>query len=242
MPPASSGVLGLLTLDVDPGAPLEAGGMLAPLFTGLFGAPVLLDAMGGEGVPPQDDAAITIPRSVVGVTALAGTVAGAAVGYLPGISSAIAAVLVLTFVPSTAGPRGFLVTTSGVNTANMIFALFSLVALGSPRTGVLVALDSAGVPLNLPLLLGAVAVASAISFPLVWVLGDRYLQLIGRVDYTQLSVVILAGLGVVAYLFGGSVGVLAFVVAAGLGLLPPRTNSKRVHLMGVLMVPIILGP
>ncbi|MDZ7702606.1 MAG: tripartite tricarboxylate transporter permease [Halobacteriales archaeon] len=237
---ASAG-LGLLTLDVDPGAPLDAGGMLAPLFAGLFGAPVLVDAMGGEGVPPQADALVLLPRSLVGVTALAGTLAGAAVGYLPGISSAIAAVLVLSLVPSTAGPRGFLVTTSGVNTANTIFALYALVALGSPRTGVLVALDAAKVPLNLPLLLGAVAVAAAVSFPLVWVLGDRYLRVVGQVDYTRLSVTVLAGLAVVAYLFGGAVGVAAFVAAAVLGLLPPRFGAKRAHLMGVLMGPIILG-
>lgn len=236
-----SGGLGLLSLDVDPGAPLDAGGMLAPLFAGLFGAPVLLDAMGGEGVPEQADAVILLPRTIVGATALAGTVAGAAVGYLPGVSSAIAAVLVLSLVPSTAGPRGFLVTTSGVNTANTIFALFALVALGSPRTGVLVALDAAQVPLNLPLLLGAVAVAAAISFPLVWVIGDRYLAVIGRLDYTRLSTVVLAGLGIVAYLFGGPVGVLAFVAAAALGLVPPRFGAKRAHLMGVLMGPIILG-
>lgn len=236
-----SGGLGLLLLDVEPEAPLDAGGMLAPLFAGLFGAPVLLDAMGGGGVPPQADPRLRLPRTVVGITALAGTIAGAAVGYLPGISSAVAAVLVLTFVPLTGGPRGFLVTTSGINTANMIFGLFALVALGSPRNGVLVAMDSADVPLNLPLLLGAVFVAAAVCFPLVWVLGDRYLGVIGRVDYNQLSVVILTGLLGVSYLFGGLAGVLAYVSAGLLGLLPPRVNCKRVHLMGVLMVPIILG-
>lgn len=96
-------------------------------------------------------------------------------------------------------------------------------------------------PLNLPLLLGAVAVAAAISFPLVWVIGDRYLAVIGRLDYTRLSTVVLAGLGIVAYLFGGPVGVLAFVAAAALGLVPPRFGAKRAHLMGVLMVPIIMS-
>ena len=237
----ASALLGLATLDVDPGAPLDAGGMLAPLFAGLFGAPVLLDALRGEGVPPQGDAAIALPRSVVAATAVAGTVAGAAVGYLPGVSSAIAAVVVLALVPSTAGPRGFLVTTSGVNTANTIFALFALVALGAPRTGVLVALDAAEVPLNLPLLLVAVAVAAAASFPLVWLVGDRYLRLVGRVDYARLSLAVLAGLAVVAYLFGGGVGVLAFAAAAALGLVPPRLGARRVHLMGVLMGPLIVG-
>ncbi|MFB6361970.1 MAG: tripartite tricarboxylate transporter permease [Halobacteriales archaeon] len=237
----ASAVLGVLTLDLNPGAPLDAGGMLAPLFAGLFGAPVLLEAMGGEGVPPQPDAVIKLPRTVVAGTAFSGTVAGAAVGYLPGVSSAIAATLLLSFVPSTEGPRGFVITTSGVNTANMIFAIFALVALGSPRTGVLVALDSAGVPLNLPLLLGAVGVAAAIAFPLVWVVGDRYMQIVGRLDYTRLSVGVLAGLSVVAFLFGGLLGVGAFAVATVLGLVPARLGAKRAHLMGVLMGPIILG-
>lgn len=45
------------------------------------------------------------------------------------------------------------------------------------------------------------------------------------------------GLAIVAYLFGGTVGVLAFVVAAALGLVPPRFGAKRDHLMG----PIILS-
>jgi len=237
----ASAALGVLMLDLNPGAPLDAGGMLAPLFAGLFGAPVLLEAMGGEGVPPQPDAVIKLPRSVVAATAFSGTVAGAAVGYLPGVSSAIAATLLLSFVPSTAGPRGFVITTSGVNTANMIFALFALVALGSPRTGVLVALDSASVPLNLPLLLGALAIAAAVTFPLVWVVGDRYLLFVGQLDYTRLSVAIVIGLTIVAFLFGGVWGVLAYVAAAVLGLVPPRLGAKRAHLMGVLMGPIILS-
>jgi len=237
----ASGALGLLTLDVTPAAPLDAGGMLAPLFAGLFGAPVLLDAMGGEGLPPQRDSTIAVPRTVVAATAVAGTVAGAAVGYLPGVSSAIAAVLVLSLIPSTAGPRGFLVTTSGVNTANVIFAIFALEALGSPRTGVLVAFDAANVPLNLPLLLAAVGVAAAVSFPLVWVVGDRYLDAVGRIDYTRLSLAVFGGLVVVAFLFGGPLGVLAFAAATGLGLLPARLGCRRAHLMGVLLLPLVLA-
>jgi putative membrane protein len=116
-----SALLGFLTLDIDPAAPLSAGGMLAPLFAGLFGAPVLIDAMDGEGVPPQADPGIAIERRSVALITLAGALAGAAVGYLPGVSSAIAAVIVLAALPASTGDRGFVVATSGVNTANLIF-------------------------------------------------------------------------------------------------------------------------
>jgi len=232
--------LGFLTLDLDPAAPLSAGGMLAPLFAGLFGAPVLIDAMGGEGVPPQADPGIAMERRSVGLIALAGALAGAAVGYLPGVSSAIAAVIVLAALPASTGERGFVVATSGVNTANLIFALFALVALGTPRTGVLVAVNKAEVPLNLPLFLAVVVCAGAVGFVLVVALGDRYLRIVGRVEYTKLSVGVLGGLVVISYLFGGAPGVAAFVAASAIGLLPPRVGARRVHCMGVLMGPLMI--
>jgi len=237
----SSAGLGWLTLDIDPHAPLAVGGMLMPLFAGLFGAPVLIEAINGAGVPEQADAAVTTPRKTIGATALTGTLSGAIVGYLPGISSAVAATVTLPAVPKDDGARGFLVATSGVNTSNTIFALFALVALGAPRTGVLVALDSTGVPLDLPLLLSGVVLAAGVGFVLVPVAGDRYLRTVGRMNYTHLSIVILGLLVALASLFAGFVGVGAFCAAALVGLLPAKFGARRVHLMGVLMGPLILG-
>ncbi|SEQ31836.1 putative membrane protein [Natrinema salaciae] len=114
--------LGALTLDLSVDAPLEAGGVLAPLFAGLFGAPVLIDAMCGGGVPTQDGDAIRTSRRAVAATAVAGALAGAIVGYIPGISAAIAAVAVLAVLPNGASDRGYIVATSGVDTANTVFA------------------------------------------------------------------------------------------------------------------------
>ncbi|WP_255196593.1 tripartite tricarboxylate transporter permease [Halorarius litoreus] len=236
----ASAALGLVTLDLDPAAPLDAGGMLAPLFAGLFGAPVLVDAAFGGGVPPQDDATVALPRRDVGLVAGVGTLSGALVGYLPGVSSAVAATTALLAVPGKLGARGFLVAVSGVNTANTIFALFALVALGHPRTGVLVAVDRTGAPVDLPLLLSTTGIAACAGFLLVLSLGDRYLTLVRGLDYRWLSLVVLSLLVGIAYLFAGGVGVLVFLVAGLLGLLPPRLGTRRVHLMGVLMGPLAI--
>lgn len=236
---AGAAVLGLATLNQGAGL-LDAGGMLAPLFAGLFGAPVLIDAIGGNGVPAQPDAVIQVSRLEVAVTALAGTVAGAIVGYLPGVSSAIAAVVVLAVLPAAGGARGFIVATSGINTANTVFALFALVALGSPRTGVLVALDQTGVPLNLPVLLLAVLFAASIAFILVPLIGDSYLLVVGRINPTYVSAVLLCALAGLAYLFAGEIGVAAYGAGGIIGLIPPRMGARRVHGMGVLIGPLVL--
>lgn len=238
---AASGVLGVATLDLETGGLIGAGGMLAPLFAGLFGAPVLLEAIGGEGVPTQDDATIAMSRPAVGGLALVGTGSGAIVGFVPGVSSAIAATGALLAVPYRYGARGFVVTTSGVNTANAIFALFALQALGSPRTGVLVAVEEAGVPLALPLLLGSVALAAIAGFLLVLTLGDRYLSVVGNLEYTTLSVAVLLLLAGLSAVLAGVVGLVVFVVATLVGLVPQQFGARRATLMGVLLVPLILG-
>jgi putative membrane protein len=237
----ASTALGAVTLDLDPAAPLAAGGMLAPLFAGLFGAPVLVEAVGGAGVPEQGDTTLALPRRATGLVAGIGTLAGAVVGYVPGVSSAVAATVALLAVPGRVGARGFVVAISGVNTANTVFALFALAALGSPRTGVLVAVDRVGAPVSLGLWLPAVGIAACAGFLLVLAVGDRYLAVVGRLDYTRLSAVTLALLVGVAYLFAGFVGVGTFAAATLLGLVPARFGARRVHLMGVLVGPIALG-
>jgi putative membrane protein len=144
-------------------------------------------------------------------------------------------------VPYRFGARGFVVITSGVNTANTIFALLALRALGSPRTGVLVALEESGAPLAFPLLLASVALASAVGFVLVPTVGDRYLSLVGSVAYGKLSVVVLALLAVLSLVLAGPIGIAIFVAATLVGLIPPRCGARRATLMGVLLVPLIAG-
>jgi len=235
----ASGGLGLLTLDASVASALPVADVLVPVFSGLFGAPVLLAAIEGEGVPPQADPAVTTPRRTIAVLATVGTCCGAVVGYLPGVSSAVAATLALGLT-SQRGPRAFVVTTSGVNTATAVFALFALVVFGDPRTGVLVALDRASVPLALPSLLAAVAIAAAVAAILVPVLGDRYLRTVGRLDPARLSVGVLVGLVGLSALFAGPLGVGVFGAATLVGHLPPITGCRRATLMGVLLVPLAL--
>ena len=233
-------VLGWATLDVSFTAPFGSGSMLTPLLTGLFGAPILIDAMGGDGVPPQADAKLTMARRDLGITATAGSVAGAIVGYLPGISAAIASVMALPAVPNRDVDRGFIVATSGANTANTVFALFALVALGTPRTGVMVAIDRTGVPLTVSVLLSAVILAAACGFALVVAVGDRYLETVGQMNYTLVSLFLLGFLALLSFGFTGWFGVLVFCVAAIIGLVPTRFGARRVHLMGVLIGPLLM--
>jgi putative membrane protein len=236
---AASGGLGLLFLDASVSSVLPVADILVALFAGLFGAPVLLAAIEGDGVPAQTGTTVATPRRTVGLLVTVGTLCGAVVGYLPGISSAVAATLALGLT-ADGGPRAFVVTTSGVNTATAVFALFALVALGEPRTGVLVAMERANVPLAVPSLVTAVVLAAGAGALLVPVLGDRYLRTVGRLDPARLSLSVLAALCVLSWVFAGFVGVGAFGAATVVGHIPPSFGTRRATLMGVLLVPLAL--
>ena len=236
----ASGLLGLLTLDLETGGVLPGGDMLLPLLSGLFGVPILILAARGGGIPPQTGTELATDPRTFGNWTLLGATAGAIVAYIPGVSAAVAAVIAFVGLPGEAGDRGFIVTVSGVNTANTVFALFALIALGAPRTGVLVAFEEAKLPPNLPLLLVSILAAAAVAVVLVPTLGDRYFDLVGTVDNRRLSVGVGILLGVLAWVFTGPLGVLVLGVASLIGWIPVRFDSKRVHLMGVLFVPLAI--
>ncbi|QSG05226.1 tripartite tricarboxylate transporter permease [Halapricum desulfuricans] len=237
---AVSAALGFAALDLTVGGVVPVGNTLAPLFSGLFGAPILLDSIGGAGVPPQDEPVVLTTRWLVVGLAVMGALAGAVVGFLPGVSSAIAATMVLLAIPRSRGARGFVVATSGVNTATAIFALVAFVTFGSTRTGVVVAVESVHAPQSLALWLLAIALASLAGFALVILVGDRYLRVVGRLDNTRLSIGVLGLLVVLLWLLSGVVGLGVFLAATVIGLLPPRVGARRVSLMGVLLGPLIL--
>jgi len=237
----ASGGFGIAVLDSNPVGVLPVNDVLLPAFAGLFGVPILLAAARGTGVPEQADASIASTPLAVGHSAIAGASAGGVVGYIPGVSSAIAAVLALASLPGQSGDRGFVVAVSGVNTSNAIFALFALVALGSPRTGVLVAYERASLPLNLPLLLASIVIAGAASAVLVVAVGDYALGVAHHLDNRRVVAGVLGLLVVLAGLFAGSYGLAVIVIGTAIGFVPHATGARRVHLMGILVVPLATG-
>ncbi|MFW5939921.1 MAG: tripartite tricarboxylate transporter permease [Halolamina sp.] len=232
--------LGAAVLGLSLSGPI-AGGVLAPLFGGLFGAPVLLDALHGGGVPEQADARLAIPPLDLGISAAAGGLSGAAVGYLPGVSAGVAATVSLPAVPARSDLRGFVVATSGANSSTAVFSLFALVALGAPRSGVLVAVDEAGVPLALPVLLPVVLTAAAVGFVLVGLLGDAAFRIVSRLDQRRLALAVIGLLIGLSALFAGPAGIAVFSLATLVGLVAVRIGARRVYLMGVLLGPLALG-
>ena len=239
--------LGLLALDLPASGPLSPDGAASML------APILLDALDARGaIPPQDGTDLGLAPRGVARAALSGVGGGTLVGYLPGVSAGVAAVLALGGAGGS-GPAGrgsdraYVVATSGADTATAVFAVASLAVLGAPRSGVTVAVAELGtgsgsVPgIGLAGMLLVIVFAAGLGVVLLVVLGDRYLSVVRRLPRRPLVVGVLGLLLALSVGFAGVLGGAVFCIAAVVGLLPPRVGARRVHLMGVLLGPVALG-
>lgn len=248
-----SGTLGLFALGsealIEPLVRLGRPSVLMPLFSGLFGASMLIISMLNDTVIPlQVKSRLVLPPRRIVRGMVIGSTAGAFVAWLPGITSAVATVLARLGVredySDEDAAREFIVSISGVNTANAVYGLVALYVIGKTRSGAMVAISDVlkGMPLDtgfLTLLLIIIVSVSIAAYGITLYLGDRILPLLTRIHYRWLCLSVLAGLIVLVLLFTGWFGLVVFMVSVPVGMLSPYMKIRRTHAMGVLLLPLL---
>ena len=238
-----SGLLGLVVMDRRlPGDGL-AGldlSLMFPLLTGLFGVPALLSSSKAS-LPPQQD---TGARPRMGLSSL-GALAGAVVGWFPGISSTTGVILISPFVRKSNDAGGFIAMVSAVGTASAVFGILALAVAYKGRSGALLAvkdvLGGNALPFEqFPLLLAGVLVGCAVGNRALLFLGAWFARSASRIDTPLLNRVILVLLLFLTVVFNGVPGVLVLIISTLLGMVPPAMGMGRVHLTGCLLIPVLL--
>ena len=160
------------------------------------------------------------------------------VGWLPGLSNATANALLSPLFREGSEGKGYIIATSAANTANAFLGLAALIALGRMRNGVMVVLDTIGMPSPLLILTGGVAAAlCGLIITLVCGRGARFL---GGIPVRAMSYGVIGGVTFLAFLLTGPFGIIILVLATLTGLIPSLVNVRRVTCMGAVMVPVIL--
>ena len=238
-----SGVLGIMAMDgLVPGEGIwkgMEGNMLMPLFTGLFGLPLLIGSSRGR-MPDQEGEADSFP-SVTG--ALKGSFMGGLVGWLPGVTATAGAVLSTMLPRSREGPEEFISTVSAVGTGAAVLGLGTLLLIGKGRSGTLLAMQEAMPSLSvtdLPSLLLCVLFTSLVSYILTMRLGRKLLLKAQGRDLTRLNQGALIGMIILSFVLAGPGGLVLLTLSTILGMVPGKVGVSRVHLTGCLLLPILL--
>ncbi|MFQ6062703.1 MAG: tripartite tricarboxylate transporter permease [Methanosarcinales archaeon] len=258
-----SGFLGILSFDrenlvnpiIYPFNKTDSGIVLMPLFSGLFGASMLITSLLTHSeIPPQilKEFELPINRTIRGI--ISGSLAGAIVAWLPGVTSTIASVLArLTISDSKTvhsnemeleyNNKEIIVSISGANTANAIYSLIALYIINKTRSGAMASLKSIGVNLNASLVLLfiiIIVIVSILSYFATIYFGKISGEFLQKFNYSKLCLGVLIGLTAIVILFTGWFGFIIFLIAIPIGMIPSYAKIRRVHAMGVLLLPLIL--
>jgi putative membrane protein len=216
-----------------------AGGsaILMPLLTGLFGISVLLVASPGA-LPEQHFSGLRIEDKAVIKFSLFGTLAGVAVGWLPGLSTASANGVLASFIGYEKDRRSYILATNAANTANAFIGLAALFALSRMRNGVMAALAEIPLPSMGELMIVGVLAAGAAYIITVRLSASAYR--LNGFDSRTLNRTVIAFVVLLSIVLTGPFGLCILLLATAVGLVPHLVNVPRMYCMGVIMVPVML--
>ena len=237
---AVSGILGLFSLGYAFLAWPAGGesGVLMPLLSGLFGIAVLLKASHGA-MPAQTFTGLDLPPGALRRGSLLGSVAGALVGWLPGLSNATANALLTSVVGYDSNPREYILATSAANTVNAFLGFAAFYAIARTRNGVMAAIGALEEmpPATAILLAGAIA---AVGAYLLTILLSRMAWWFSGINITALNYGVIAFVVLLSLFLCGPFGGLVLLLATAVGYVPSLVNIRRVYCMGAIMVPVMV--
>ncbi|TGC08748.1 tripartite tricarboxylate transporter permease [Methanolobus halotolerans] len=263
-----SGSLGVLAFNTEhlmaPLIFLGEPSILLPLLSGLFGSSqLIISLMSSPVIPAQLRCRIELGSKRIFRGIFVGGLSGSLVAWLPGISSSVATVFARLFIREESGEdqerfgrygneellldpaKEFIVSVSGVNTCNAIFALVALAVIGKSRNGAMVVIGGllGGIELDISsmvLFLCAVSLTAILSYFSTIYIGDRVHGTLSKMNYPLLCYMVLAVLSVIVLLFTGIYGLMIFAVSTSIGMLAPFLKVRKSHAMGVILLPVIL--
>jgi putative membrane protein len=210
--------------------------ILMPLLTGLFGISVLLTASKGT-MPEQHYQGIHMEDRTIMKYSAIGTIAGVAVGWLPGLSTASANSVLASLIGYEKNSRTYILATSAANTSNAFIGLAALFALSRMRNGVMVALSE--LPLPTMSELTVVGVLAACAAYVITVMLSGSAGRLNGIDSRSMNRAVIAFIVILCILLTGPFGVIILILATALGLIPQLVNVPRVFCMGAIIVPVI---
>lgn len=235
-----AGFLGLLTFNLPVKEPL------LPLLTGLFGSSALIVSLKDPAnklqkqlTPPLKQ--ITLPKKQILKSSLAASLSAPLCSFLPGIGSGHAAVIGSEIFEHDS--RSFLFLVGAINLIVTSLNFVALYAINKTRSGAAVAVKSllnTVTAQNLAVIITAIIFSALISFFLgikIAKLSSRYIY---KINYKLLSIITLIILLLVNIAFSNLLGILVLFSATSLGIFTILSNSRRINLMGALLIPTII--
>ncbi|MBI2075713.1 MAG: tripartite tricarboxylate transporter permease [Candidatus Aenigmarchaeota archaeon] len=230
-----SGIVGLAIGSI----PVDNTLVLFPVISGLFGMPTLvLQIRQKTRIPEQTGKELFLSKKLVNSSIVSGSVSGIFSGLLPGVGSSEIASL----VSADKNSHSFLIKLSALTTANIVLSVMALWLIGKSRSGISILIEQV-TPVGFSeiiFVLIVALVATGIASAATLFLARIFINTINKVNYTLLSLFVIAFIVALVVIFTGFYGAFLLFVSACLGIFANLAGIKRGIMMGVLILPTIL--
>lgn len=235
-----SAFLGLITFKLPIKEPL------LPLLTGLFACSSLILSLKSESkklakqsMPPLKK--IKLKKSNFFKSIFSASISAPLCSLFPGIGSGHAATLASEIIPHDS--RSFIFLTGAINTIIMALSFIAVYSINKTRSGSAVAVKEILGSIsfnNLIVIIMAIFVTGIFSFILGIKITKIVAKNISKINYKALSIITMFILLAVNIIFSNLLGLIILVTATALGIFTVVSNSRRINLMGCLLIPAIV--
>jgi len=233
-----AGFLGFATLNLPIKQPL------LPLLTGLFGLSSLFISIKNKTIIPTQILSplkkIKLPKNYI-KTSVAALISAPLCSFLPGIGSGHAAVIGSEIFEQD--NESFLFLVGAINTIVVALSFITIYSIGKSRSGVAATVKdllTTITPSNLALIILTIILSGIISFLLGIQISKTSSKYINKINYKTLSIIIISILIIINIIFSNLLGLLTLISATALGIFTILSGSRRLNLMGSLLVPTII--
>ena len=231
-----SGFLGYFTFNAPVNEPL------LPLLSGLFGiSSIILSIRKNNKIPNQIIEKPKIKKIKFLKTILAGTIVTPFMSFLPGIGSGHSATISSEITKQN--KKQFLFLIGFISILTMCLSFVASYSINKTRTGSAVAImNYLGKISNLEIsaIITTTIITIIISSLISISLAKFFVKNISKINYNSLSIIILFLIILINFLVSGPLSLFILFTSTSLGIYAQLSNSKKINLMGSLILPSII--
>ena len=233
-----AGLIGLLSFNLPVKDPL------LPLLSGLFGVSSLIVSLKSKtSAIPQKILKIEQIKMTKKETlkAIFASLFTPLFSFLPGIGSGHSALFSSELVPLER--KGFLFLTGASSTVIMGLSFVTLYSINKTRSGTAVAVEQILKEITLShliVILGAIVLSGIIAFIVGSFLSKIFAKFISKINYKKLTISTIIILFIVNIIFSNLIGLIILLTSTFIGIFTIDSGSRRINLMGALIIPTII--
>jgi len=234
-----AGFLGLLTLNLPVKEPLM------PLLSGLFGLSALSISLKTKSKIPKQEIKslreIRMPRKDFLKSTAAVLISAPFCAFLPGIGSGHAATIGSEAISQN--KKGFLFLVGATNTIIMGLSFITLYAIGRVRSGSAATINEILQTMtsqNLITILITIAIAGVIAATIGVFISKIFAKYVSKINYSLLTTITILAIITINIIFSNLLGIFILIISTSLGIFAISSKSRRINLMGALIIPAII--